>query len=58
MIKIDLLMDAEHWEIFLILELFLENNLGDNEENCIDFISCIPVDKNNPLMPLEYSFTV
>lgn len=42
----------------MILELLLENNLGDNEGNCIDFISCTPVDKDNPLMPLEYSFTV
>lgn len=37
MINIYLLKDAECWESFVILELLLENNLGDNEGNCIDF---------------------
>lgn len=36
---------------------FLRIILGGNDENCIDFMSCTPVDKEDPLMPPEYNFT-
>ena len=36
---------------------FFEDNSGDNEEKCIDFLSCIPLGKDNALMPCEYNFT-
>ena len=34
-----------------------EDNSGDNEGKCIDFLFCIPVGKDNALMLCEYNFT-
>lgn len=37
--------------------MFSENS-NDNDRNCIDFLSCVPADKEYLVILLEYSFTV